>query len=396
MVNLDKFSKQLPAAFIELCKLITYEGLKVGIVGGVPRDFILYGHTSFDFDCELRSIELCHDITSLKRKWANLLKNLKKEKYFYKELSFGVVRIFSQGAEEEFECEITMPRAENFTGEKGHSNFIAEHITDESYSDGFLRRDFTVNAIMFEFDGECWELIDPLGGEQALERKELVACGPDFSLDPVRFLRAFRFAITKGLSFSSELESQLDQMDLMGLSSFYIKKESEKTNCPLSMFLQMSKTNQSLFKFQTPISEINLDLLNRYEYDVFSEIKDHIYCAYFLPIDIRMSLLKKMNLSVKGSVEVVPLEKKISLNELSKLSLEDKVFEQAFGIFSILEKKDLTFSALDTLMHWLKIECTADEFEKYKKTKYNLTEEDKKLPRNMYRYQIFQQRVGQV
>ncbi|MDP3723724.1 MAG: HD domain-containing protein [Candidatus Omnitrophota bacterium] len=63
------------------------------------------------------------------------------------------------------------------------------------------RRDFTINALAIGLD--AWledpdrpgDLIDPLRGRQALERRQLIACGPEaFHDDPVRILRAFRFA----------------------------------------------------------------------------------------------------------------------------------------------------------------------------------------------------------
>ncbi len=63
------------------------------------------------------------------------------------------------------------------------------------------RRDFTINAMAIAL--EDWlkdphhphPLIDPLQGQQALKRRQLIACFPGaFEEDPVRILRAFRFA----------------------------------------------------------------------------------------------------------------------------------------------------------------------------------------------------------
>lgn len=63
------------------------------------------------------------------------------------------------------------------------------------------RRDFTINAIAIALQDWLHEpnrpvrLIDPLQGQQALARKQLLPCFPGtFDEDPVRILRAFRFA----------------------------------------------------------------------------------------------------------------------------------------------------------------------------------------------------------
>ena len=68
-------------------------------------------------------------------------------------------------------------------------------------NDDLGRRDFTVNAMAIAL--EDWlraprnppPLIDPLNGREALRRQRLTACFPaTFEEDPVRILRAFRFA----------------------------------------------------------------------------------------------------------------------------------------------------------------------------------------------------------
>ncbi len=70
-------------------------------------------------------------------------------------------------------------------------------------------RDFTMNAMAMELaawlshPNELQGLIDPLHGIEALEARKLVACFPGtFEDDPVRILRAFRFA--------AELSCELD------------------------------------------------------------------------------------------------------------------------------------------------------------------------------------------
>ena len=71
--------------------------------------------------------------------------------------------------------------------------------------DDLQRRDFTVNAIAEDEDGN---LIDPFNGVKDVKDK-ILKCPIDaktsFNDDPLRMLRALRFAITKGFKMSSEV-----------------------------------------------------------------------------------------------------------------------------------------------------------------------------------------------
>lgn len=78
---------------------------------------------------------------------------------------------------------------------KHHPAFGKIEITLLEYRDDLIhdltRRDFTVNAIAMDCNGE---IIDPLDGRPALETKTLIPCSvQSFTLDPIRIFRAFRF-----------------------------------------------------------------------------------------------------------------------------------------------------------------------------------------------------------
>jgi len=64
--------------------------------------------------------------------------------------------------------------------------------------DDLIRRDFTLNAMAVDYDGN---LIDLFGGREDLGKKILrtpLEPGKTMMDDPLRFLRALRFSITKG------------------------------------------------------------------------------------------------------------------------------------------------------------------------------------------------------
>jgi tRNA nucleotidyltransferase/poly(A) polymerase len=71
--------------------------------------------------------------------------------------------------------------------------------------DDLLRRDFTINAMAQDLDGT---IIDPFGGQEDLKNKFLKtpqSVQKSFDDDPLRILRAIRFAITKDMMITKEM-----------------------------------------------------------------------------------------------------------------------------------------------------------------------------------------------
>lgn len=99
--------------------------------------------------------------------------------------------------------------------------------------DDLARRDFTINAIAR--DVESGSIIDPHGGVADLEEGILRAVGSAkerFREDPLRILRAIRFAITKGLTLDEEILEILKDEEwaksLLTVSSDRIREELQK------------------------------------------------------------------------------------------------------------------------------------------------------------------------
>ena len=79
--------------------------------------------------------------------------------------------------------------------------------------DDLLRRDFTVNAMAKDIEGNIVDLFD---GQKDLQNKILrtpIDTAVSFNDDPLRILRAMRFSITKGLDWSDEMWRTLDAFD---------------------------------------------------------------------------------------------------------------------------------------------------------------------------------------
>ena len=89
---------------------------------------------------------------------------------------------------------------------QGYKGFTVYSSPDVTLEQDLLRRDFTINAIAQDADGN---LIDPYGGQADLKAGILRHVSAAFAEDPVRILRAARFVARFGFTIAPET------MDLM-------------------------------------------------------------------------------------------------------------------------------------------------------------------------------------
>jgi tRNA nucleotidyltransferase/poly(A) polymerase len=81
--------------------------------------------------------------------------------------------------------------------------------------DDLIRRDFTLNAMAEDDEGN---IIDLFGGREDLERKILrtpLLADQTMMDDPLRFLRALRFAVTKGFLINYDIVSAMAQPEIL-------------------------------------------------------------------------------------------------------------------------------------------------------------------------------------
>lgn len=94
-----------------------------------------------------------------------------------------------------------------------------------SLDDDLRRRDFTINAIAQDENGNIY---DPFNGQEDLKKKLLrTPLDSEITLmdDPLRILRAFRFSITKGFKLSSELYHAMDNPEIIEKLVKVVSKE---------------------------------------------------------------------------------------------------------------------------------------------------------------------------
>jgi tRNA nucleotidyltransferase (CCA-adding enzyme) len=91
-------------------------------------------------------------------------------------------------------AEYALARTERKTA-RGYKGFRVYAAPDVTLEEDLSRRDLTINAIARD---EAGRIIDPHGGAQDLQRGVLRHVSPAFAEDPVRLLRAARFAARFG------------------------------------------------------------------------------------------------------------------------------------------------------------------------------------------------------
>jgi hypothetical protein len=231
MFDRKKFEAELPPFFITILEKLFRQGFIPTLVGGAVRDFHEKGNLGHDWDIELSHETIAFNLTE----WKDLGKSLcATGKLTF--LPFDIIRIENDG----YHFEFSPPRIEKYKDNaKDHSNFDATFDFKLPFDQAVKRRDFSINAIGVRFkSAKEFEVLDPLEGVRHLSEKTLHAAGPDFGKDPVRFLRAHRFALKMKFKFSSELQAILDSMELSGMSHAYLWSEMQKSLDPVT-FLEI-------------------------------------------------------------------------------------------------------------------------------------------------------------
>lgn len=176
-------------------KIAQSVGIEAYIVGGYVRDLILQRPSKdIDFVCIGSGIKLAEAVKAELGKAASLA--------VYK--NFGTAAIKYQ----DYELEFVGARKESYRADSRKP--MVENGTLE---DDQNRRDFTINALAISLNSENYgALIDPFGGVGHLHEKIIkTPLDPDvtFSDDPLRIMRAIRFAAQLGFDIHPDTFSAI-------------------------------------------------------------------------------------------------------------------------------------------------------------------------------------------
>ena len=176
---------------LKLFKLISKtaedSGLSVYIVGGYVRDLLMKraAPTDIDFVTEGSGIALAQSV-------AAAIDPETKVSVFK---TYGTAMFRYQGLELEF----VGARKESYNAESRNPSVEQGTLEDDQ-----KRRDFTINAMAISLNKESFgELVDPFHGVEDMEKRILrTPLEPEqtYSDDPLRMMRAVRFAATLGFS----------------------------------------------------------------------------------------------------------------------------------------------------------------------------------------------------
>ena len=186
-IAISALREKVPAA-LELANEFSKAGFKLALVGGSVRDILL---NRLGNDLDLTTDARPDDIKKILKKWADDIWEVG--------IRFGTIGAKSG----DLIFEITTYRSEVYLEDSRKPSVEFGNSIEVDLS----RRDFTVNAMAIELTGEI-HFIDPYDGVRDLLLKVLKTPGtPELSFgdDPLRMLRAARFAAQLGFSIDSDL-----------------------------------------------------------------------------------------------------------------------------------------------------------------------------------------------
>jgi len=200
----------LDEIFTKYAQLFASNGYRLYMIGGTSRDFLLKIHyDDYDFVTDATPDE---------------------EKSFLPHAEYAFAKFGSvQVREGKLKIDITTLRKEEAYLDHRHPTKI-EFIKDPKVD--CLRRDFTINAIYID---EAGHILDYVGGVKDLENRLIRFIGEPkkrIEEDPLRILRAERFAKKLGFSLEPKTKQAIEEMHPLVASINPAKVKMELAKSP--------------------------------------------------------------------------------------------------------------------------------------------------------------------
>lgn len=208
-------SSALAPVVMDLGLLFERAGFEVSLVGGPVRDLLL-GISSVDLDFTTNATP--DETLAVVKGWADATWDIGRD--------FGTIGI-RRG---DFQIEVTTYRAEAYDADS-RKPLVA---FGRRLEDDLFRRDFTINSMALRLPS--LELVDPFGGQADLEAGLIRTPGTaedSFSDDPLRMMRAARFAARFDFDLAPEVLAAMSDMAgrLEIISAERVRDELTKLIC---------------------------------------------------------------------------------------------------------------------------------------------------------------------
>ena len=276
---------------------------QVYVVGGTVRDFLLYGQVAAnqgvygraqkdqgvyarakkDQDVDLLVCGSAYDEIAAKLKPHGKTDTVGK--------SFAVLKFTRQGKT----FDIAIPRRDQKKDDLSHAhkNFRIEAGPQVTLEEDLSRRDFTCNSIAVRLkDGA---VIDPHQGLKAIAEKRIIMTSPaSFSDDPLRILRAARFASVHDFAIDKAIYIKAKKVPLAELSAerivdelFRLLLESRQPSAGLQEYFRLTV----LAKLFPELAALALTIQDAYFHPEQDEQGHHSVWAHTL---ITVDIVKKL------------------------------------------------------------------------------------------------------
>jgi poly(A) polymerase len=248
----------LPKAAVDLARAFRAAGFRLALVGGPVRDALLgRSGNDLDFTTDARPEESM----KILKGWTDATWDTG--------IAYGTVA----GKKGDVTAEITTFRKDSYS-EKSRK---PEVEYGDSLEGDLRRRDFTVNAIALEIGEKENTFVDPFGGLKDIVAKKIrtpISAEELFSEDPLRMMRAARFAAQLGFEVDDEVISAIKAMKerLTIISAERIRDEFVKTlmsNDPRRGLILMVESGLcEFFLPELPMLRLEIDEHHRHK-DVY-------------------------------------------------------------------------------------------------------------------------------
>lgn len=328
---------------VKLMKLIESHNYEVYIVGGFVRDYLL--------DIKSDDYDLCTNAPK------DVLVDILKD-YDILKINLGTLVIDIDN----LEVEITTYRKEIEYIKRTPSEYLEVNTLIEDLP----RRDFTINAICLNSNGDIIDLLDGVSDLNNKVIKNIGNIDNKLSEDPLRILRALRFSKQLSFKIDDELILGINKYKklLSNLSYEVRKKEINKlikvrgidilseynlcnvldisldnykyTNNEFIDWYLLSKNGNYLFKSKEKDLKYKLDMLN-------SDF--NLYNIYLFGLDVYKyySLIYDKDMSIYDNL-VIKNRKEINITSLELLELVDK--NKLEKVYKLIEK-EIIYSKLN-------------------------------------------------